>query len=72
VEPRHDPRIAAKHVLRYIHGTINYGLRYTTSNDIQLHGFTDSDWAGSAEDIKSTPGMYFSLGSAMISWGNKK
>jgi hypothetical protein len=72
VEPRHERWIAAKHVLRYIRGTINYGVRYTSSNNIQLHGFTDFDWAGSAEDRKSTSGMCFSLGSAMISWGNKK
>jgi hypothetical protein len=37
VEPRHENWIAAKHVLRYIRGTINYGLRYTASSDIQLH-----------------------------------
>jgi hypothetical protein len=55
--------------LRYIRGTLNYGLRYTTPSDIQLHGFTDLDWVGSAEDIRSTLGMCFSLGSAMISWG---
>jgi hypothetical protein len=72
VEPRHEHWIAAKHVLRYICGTINYGLRYTTSSDIQLHGFTDSDWARNVEDRKSTSGMCFSLGSAMISWGNRK
>jgi hypothetical protein len=72
VEPRHENWIAAKHVLRYIRETINYGLRYTASNNIHLHGFTDSDWAGSAKDRKSTSGMCFSLGSAMISWGNRK
>jgi hypothetical protein len=72
VEPRQEHWIAAKHVLRYIRGTINYGLRYTTYNDIQLHGFTDSDWAGITEDRKSTSGMCFSLGSAMISWSNRK
>jgi hypothetical protein len=72
VEPRQDHWIAAKHVLRYIHGTINYGLRYTASSDIKLHGFTDSNWAGSAEDKKSTSSMCLSLGSAMISWGNRK
>jgi hypothetical protein len=72
VELRQEHWIAAKHVLRYIHGTINYGLRYTASSDIQLHGFTDSDWAGSAEDRKSTSGMCFSLGSAMISWSSRK
>jgi hypothetical protein len=72
VEPRHEHWIAAKHVLRYIRGTINYGLRYTASSDVQLHGFTDLDWAGSAKDRKSTSGMCFSLGSTMISWGSRK
>jgi hypothetical protein len=71
VEHRHEHWIAAKHVIRYIHGTLNYGLRYTSSSDIQLHGFTDSNWARTAEDIRSTSGMCFSLGSAMISWGSK-
>jgi hypothetical protein len=72
VEPRHDHWIAAKNVLRYIHGTINYGLRYTASSDMQLYGFTDSDWEGIAKDIKSTSGICFSLGSAMTSWSSKK
>jgi hypothetical protein len=72
VEPRHEHWIAAKHVLRFIHGTLNYGLIYTASSDIQLHGFTYSDWAGSAEDRRSTSGMCFILGSAMISWGSRK
>jgi hypothetical protein len=43
VEPRHEHWTAAKHVLRYICGTLNNGLRYTSSSDIQLHGFIDSD-----------------------------
>jgi hypothetical protein len=72
VEPRHEHWIAAKHVLIYSYGTINYGLRYTASSDIQLHRFTDSDWAESEEYRKSTSGMCFSLGSAMISWGRRK
>ena len=72
MEPSQEHWIDAKHVIRYICGTINYGLRYTASSDIQLHGFTDSDWAGSAEDRKSTSGMHFNLGSTMISWGSRK
>jgi hypothetical protein len=72
VEPRHEHWIVAKRVLRYIRGTLNYGLRYTASSDIQLHGFTNSDWEGSAEEKKSTSGMCFSLGSTMISWDNRK
>jgi hypothetical protein len=72
VEPRHEHWIAAKHILRYLRGTITYGLRYASNSDVQLHGFTDSDWAGSADDRKSTSGMCFSMGSAMISWASRK
>jgi hypothetical protein len=72
VEPRHEHWIAAKHFLRYLHGTLNYGLRYASNNDVQLNGFTDSDWAGSADDRKSTSGICLSLDSAMISWAGKK
>jgi hypothetical protein len=42
VEPTHEHWIAAKHVLRYICGTIKYGLTYTASSNRQLHGFIDS------------------------------
>jgi hypothetical protein len=72
VEPRHEHWIVEKHVLRYICGMLNYGLIYTSSSDKQLHGFTDSYWAGSAEDRRSTSGMCFILGSATTSWGSRK
>lgn len=32
----------------------------------------DVDWVGSTVDRKSTSGLYFSSGSAMISWSSKK
>jgi hypothetical protein len=72
VEPRHEHWINAKHILRYLHGTLNYGLRYSSNNDVQMHGFTNSDWAGSEDDRKSTFGICFSLGSTIISWASMK
>ena len=62
----------AKHVLRYLSGTIKLGLRYTKGNDILLSGFNDVDWAGSPVDRKSTNGYCFSVGSGMTSWCNRK
>jgi hypothetical protein len=47
VEPIHVHWIAAKHVLRYLHGTIGYGLRYVLDGDVKLQGYRNSDWAGS-------------------------
>eukprot|EP00253_Pinus_taeda_P031205 PITA_31205 len=37
-----------------------------------LVGFTDSDWAGDADDRKSTAGYVFTLGSGPITWACKK
>jgi len=67
VEPRQEHWVAAKHVLRYLRGTMEYGLRYLGYGEVKLQGYIDSDWAGSAIDRKSTSGCSFSLGSAMIS-----
>jgi hypothetical protein len=59
--------IAAKHVLRYLRGTIGYGLRYAFGEDMRLQGYANADWAGSAVDWKSTFSCCFTLGSAMVS-----
>eukprot|EP00253_Pinus_taeda_P032288 PITA_32288 len=37
IKPSHAHWIVAKHVLRYLHGTINLGLRYT-AKDVRIHG----------------------------------
>jgi hypothetical protein len=68
VKPRHVHLIAEKHVMRYLKGTIDYGLRYISDREIRLQGYTDSDWVGSVTDRKSTSGCCFSLGSVVISW----
>ena len=72
VNPKHIHLIGEKHVMRYLKGTLDYELGYTSDNEISLHGFTDSDWEGSDKERKSTSGGYFSLGSGMISWFSRK
>jgi hypothetical protein len=72
VEPRRVHLVAAKHVMRYLKGTIDYGLSYERDHDFTLSGYIDADWAGSVSNRKSTSGCYFSLGSAMISWQSRK
>jgi len=67
----HNNCFVAKHVLRYLHRTINFGLQYTVGN-IKLHGYTNLDWAGNIVDKKSTSRYYFDLVSAMISWMSRK
>ena len=64
--------VAAKHVFKYLHGIIGYGLWYSADNDMQLVGYTDSDWAGSVKDRKSTSRCCFNLGFVVISWFSRK
>ena len=71
-DPKQIHLVATKHVLRYVRGTITYGLRYTSSSGVLLFGYASSDWASSVVDLKSTFGYCFSMGSAMISWSSTK
>jgi hypothetical protein len=61
-----------KRILRYVVGTLNFGLWYTKSDSNQLSGYTDSDFVGNLYDRKSTSGHAFHLGSNLISWASKK
>ncbi|KAH9669730.1 hypothetical protein KPL70_021911 [Citrus sinensis] len=45
---------AAKRIIRYIKGIINFDLLYSFSNDYKLVGYSDSDWGGDVDDRKST------------------
>ena len=58
---RHDHMMVTKHILRYLRGTIDYGLKYEVNQKINLEGYVDSDWA-SAIDRKSTSGMLLQYG----------
>jgi hypothetical protein len=63
---------AAKRILRYVRGTVSYGVKYEKCQSFKLHGFSDSDWAGSIEDMKSTSRYCFTFGSGVFSWCSKK
>lgn len=39
---------------------------------MKLVGYSDSDWAGSADDMRSASGYAFFLGSGVFSWASKK
>ncbi|KAG8492349.1 hypothetical protein CXB51_009664 [Gossypium anomalum] len=63
---------AAKRVLRYLKGTLKLGVMFKKENDLKLMGYSDSDWAGSADDMRSTSGYFFTLGSGAFCWSSKK
>ncbi|RVW76127.1 Retrovirus-related Pol polyprotein from transposon TNT 1-94 [Vitis vinifera] len=38
---------------------------------VKLDGYADSDWAGSVDDMKSTSGYVFTIGSGVVCWNSE-
>ena len=73
VNPTSDHWIAAKRVLRYLKGTIDFGLVYVKGvKNLNVIGYSDSDFTGDVEDRKSTSGQVFFLGGLSITWNSLK
>lgn len=64
---------AAKHIVRYLKGTISYGLTYRAkgSHNWQLTVYSDSAYANSLKQ-RSTTGCVFLIGNTPVSWVSKK
>nr|GEZ78151.1 putative zinc finger, CCHC-type [Tanacetum cinerariifolium] len=63
---------ATKKVLQYLQGTKEYKLTYTRSNNLEVIGYSDSDFAKCKDTSRSTLGYIFMLSGGPISWKNKK
>ncbi|XP_038974743.1 uncharacterized mitochondrial protein AtMg00810-like [Phoenix dactylifera] len=50
-EPSHNHYRAGKRVLRYLRGTLDYGILYKAGECSNLISYSDSDWAAEAEYI---------------------
>jgi hypothetical protein len=61
----------AKCILRYVQGTITFGIHYAVDSTLYLIGFTNFDSAGDSIDRKSTSGYSLSLGFGPICWLRK-
>jgi len=71
----HDPRephlAALKHILRYVHGTLDLGLHLHASSQSELVVYSDVGWAGCPDTCKSTLGYAVFLGDILVSWSSK-
>lgn len=64
---------AVKYILRYVKGTLDFGLVYSkNSGNNVLVGYFDSDLAGQTDDRRSTGGMVFYLNDSVITWVSQK
>jgi hypothetical protein len=72
----HDPQEShlafLKHILRYVKGTLSFGLRIGTGPVDSLTAYSDADWAGCPDSRRSTSGYCVFLGDTLISWPSKR
>ena len=75
-EPKQQHWATAKHILRYLKGTMDQELHYQKCEEslLQLEGYSDADWAADKDDRRSTSGYCFSLteNGPVISWKSRK
>lgn len=58
-------------ILRYIKGTLHHGLFFSTFS-LDLHAYSDADWAGDLTDRRSTIAYSLFLSTNPLSGGTKK
>ena len=63
---------AVRGIIRYIAGTVNYGILYESVESFKLFGYTGIDWGGSLDNRRSTSSSIFLLGLGAITQISKK
>ncbi|XP_047180270.1 secreted RxLR effector protein 161-like [Vigna umbellata] len=69
--PSVDHSKATKKVMRYLQGTKDFMLMYKRTNNLEVIGYSDSDFVGCVDTRKSTSGYVFMLTCGAVSWSNK-
>jgi hypothetical protein len=62
---------ALERVMRYLKGTVSYGIHYTGYPKV-LEGYCDANWISDADVLKATSGYVFLLGGGAVSWKSCK
>ncbi|GJX55000.1 ribonuclease H-like domain-containing protein, partial [Tanacetum coccineum] len=63
---------ALKRILRYVHGTLDYGLQLFSSSTTDLIAYSNVDWAGCLTTRCLTSGYCVFLGNNLLSWSSKR
>ena len=60
--PKESHMIALKRIIKYVKTTANFGVWYSKDTNDVLAGYSNADWAGNANDRKSTSRGLFLCG----------
>ena len=70
--PKESHMITLKRIIKYVKTTTDFGVWYNKDSNDVLAGYSDTDWAGNANDKKSISGGCFYVGNNLVSWMSKK
>jgi hypothetical protein len=63
---------SAKRVLRCLKRIRNYMLTYQRSDELEVVGYSDSDFGGCVDSMKSISGYIFVMACGVVSWKSAK
>ncbi|XP_034681909.1 secreted RxLR effector protein 161-like [Vitis riparia] len=69
--PNRDHWTTVRRVLKYLRGTINYGVCFSGFPSV-LEGFSDANYILDSDEMKSTSGYVFILSGGAVSWKSAK
>ena len=70
--PKESHMIVLKRIIKHVKSTTNFSVWYSKDTDDVLAGYFDADWAGNANDRKSTLGGCFYMSNNLTTWMSKK
>ena len=70
--PKESHMITLKRITKYVKTSVDFGVWYSKDTNDVLVGYSNTDWAGNADDRKSTLGGCFYVGNNLVSWMSKK
>jgi len=72
----HDPKKphmdVVEPILRYLKSALGKSLLFSNHGHLKVEGYTDVDWAESADDRRSTADYFTFVGGNLITWKSKK
>jgi hypothetical protein len=69
--PGTDHWHALERVMRYLQGTMSYGIHYSGQHAV-LEGYSDSKWISDANELYATSGYVLTIGGGAVSWRSCK
>ncbi|XP_044019556.1 secreted RxLR effector protein 161-like [Aphidius gifuensis] len=63
---------AVKRIIKYLKGTLEFGIKFESGKNIKLVAFADADFSGDTTTRKSTSGYLLESNNCPIIWGSRK